>query len=233
MLHGEFLDELTERVKQTVPAEFLERTMLSQIANAAYTYEYPPSLGFDRAFWNKSAALTITSNTVAKPSDCQKITAITLTNVVNPLGGFLTKNAVYVDPREWDSVNASPVQKGTASQPKYREDPTSIFLVPFQNSANVNFTGRIHYIRNFPQVTDETFELSDPNPNALPILQYFQEEDAMFMAVKLVKLRARGIMAEPSTIALMAADYAKTMDTLKKAEDPLAIWGLTLQGEPS
>ncbi len=230
MLHGEFLDELTERVKQTVAQEFLERNILAQLANAAYAYQYPMGLLQTPWFWNKSATLTITTNVVAKPTDCQKIRAITLTNIVNPLGGFLTKQATPVDVRQWDSVHNSLVEKGTASNPKYREDPTSIYLEPFQNSAAANFTGQIRYMRNFPAVTDEAFELSDANVNALPILPYWQEEDAMFQAIKLVKLRARGIMAEPSMIALMSADYQKTMAALKAGEDPLAIWNRSLAG---
>jgi hypothetical protein len=233
MTHGNFLDELTERVKQTVALQFLERNSLSQLANAAYAYVYPIGLLQARWFFNKSAALSITSNVVAKPADCQKLTAITLTNIVNPLGGFLTKQATYVPLPEWDTVNTSPVQKGTASNPKFREDPTSIYLVPFQNSAAANFTGTIHYLRNFPAVSDETFELSDPNGNALPILPYFLEENAMLHAVKLVKLRASGVTASPSQIAQWSADYQKTMAALKAGEDPLAIWNRPFAGVAS
>ena len=234
MQHAQLRDQIVERIKQTVPQEFLESSMMTMLLNVSYAAHYPKALLSAAWFYQTSAAATISSSVVTKPANCQKVLGLTLANIVNPLGGFLTKQATPVDVRQWASVNL--YQPGTASNPKFREDGSSVYLVPYQNSVSANFTGTFHFLRNFNMLvdgTDDDFELSYPNGDALPLFPWWFEEDVIFFAVKLAKLRTRGMMTEPSAIAMFSQDYTKTMSLIRAGQDPLPMWNATLDMQPS
>lgn len=229
MLVSTFLDLVFELSKQTVPIEFLERQLMLQIANFAWMRQYPMGLLHATWFYQKTFTMSHISQGYLKPTDSQKIQAVMLTGH-DASNVAITKQATKVDLMQDVTVQNNQFQSGTISNPKYREDKGLILVYPPLDGQGATWGGKIHYLRNFGYIDDETFELTDPNVNALPIIPWWLLQDAVNDAVKQVKLRARNFQDVPSAIAKMQAEIKATMDAIRASDDPMAIYGLTLPG---
>ena len=220
-----FVDQIYERTKTKVPMEFLEWETIRAYANYGLSWVFPRAILAMPEFYQTSQSFTATSNTVPKPSDCHKILHV-------EVFGTAIGASTPVDVRQWDTVANDAIQKGTASNPKYREDADSIFLDPHQDALAVNFTGKFHYLRNFGQISDDTFEISEPNVDALPAIPWIYEEDALMEAVRQIKLRAKAAQDKPSTVESFIQNVDESMKRLEAGKDPYAIYRTSLPGTP-
>ena|ERR1035437_5764070 len=236
MTHGDFLYLLYDRSKQFVPQEFREWATIGIFANLGYKFVYPLGLRQMRYFYQKSQAFTATSNSVNLPTDCQRLLGVQIPGVLTnaPLTGrarCYQGGAVPMDIREYATIISSSVQAPAAQNPKYREDSNSgvIMLFPYQDADGNNFAGELHYLRNFGQITDPTFELSMwGDTDDLPIFPAIYEEDAMMEALRQMRMRTKSILDEPSSIEEMLTQEADTMKALEAGLDPLMLYRETV-----
>ncbi len=188
-----------------------------------------------KPFWQTStdtAPVATAATTVDKPANCQKILSIMLTGQdANSVP--IVKSLTEVDVMQLITVQNNAFQAGTVSNPKYREDKLTVSIFPHLDGLGNPWQLTFHYLRNFGYLTDDNFEVTDYNANALPVLPCWLLEDAVLDAVKEIKLRAAGFEDAPSAIEQMSKDIAQTMLAIREASTSEAIYALTLPGTAS
>lgn len=233
MKHRVIKDLVVAMAAQTIAKEFLEDALVGQICCFAYLRQYPLGLLHVKTFWQTSTAPVASSaTTVNKPANCQKILSIMVTGQdANSVA--IVKQVTPVDVMQRVAVQGNAFQAGSVSNPKYQEDKLTVSIFPHLDGRGNPWQLTFHYLRNFGYITDDDFEVTDFNVNALPILPCWQLEDAVLDAVKEIKLRAAGFQDAPSAIEQMSKDIAATMLAIREAGTSDQIYALTLPGTAS